>query len=169
MRLKAILVATDLSAASEPALRAAGRLRDETGAQLYVLHVDAFEVPAYFGADQAGRLLHELRSARRDAVKQVTGRVRDCLAGPFETIVVEGSPADTILRVADELAADLIVIGTHGRRGLSRLMMGSEAERILRASARPVIAVREHGYQLAQAPDDLAKTIAQTLPEKRTS
>lgn len=169
MRLEAILVATDLSAASEPALRAAGRLRDATGARLYVLHVDALEVPAYFGADQAGRLLHELRSARRDAVKQVTERVQGYLPGPFETIVVEGSPADTVLRVADELAADLIVIGTHGRRGLARMMMGSVAERILRVSGRPVIAVREQTYELVGAPDDLTRTIAQTLAEERTS
>jgi nucleotide-binding universal stress UspA family protein len=169
MQLKAILVATDLSPASEPALRAAGRLRDASGAQLYVLHVDAFELPAYFGADQAARLLHELRSARRDAVKQVTERVRDSLPGRFETIVVEGSPAETILRVADDLAANLIVIGTHGRRGLSRLMMGSVAERVMNTSGRPVIAVRERTYELARAPDELARTIANILLEERTS
>ena len=160
MRLDSILVATDLSSASEPALRAAHRLREATGARIYVLHVDACELPAYFGSAETERLLHELRSARRDAVKQVKERVEQTLAGPFEIVVVEGSPAETILRVADQIQADLIVIGTHGRRGLSRLMLGSVADRVLRTTLRPVVAVRQDGFELAAAHDDIRATLS---------
>lgn len=163
MRLDSILVATDLSPASEPALRATQRLREATGARVYVLFVDAFELPAYFGSAETERLLHELRSARRDAVKRVQERVERTLAGPFEVVVVEGSPAETILRTADRVEAGLLVIGTHGRRGLSRLMLGSVADRILRTSSRPVAAVRENRYQLAGASDDLRAAIARIL------
>jgi len=59
-----------------------------------------------------------------------------------QTLFVEGLPADEILRAARRARADLVVMGTHGRRGVSRLFMGSVAERVVRESRVPVLTVR---------------------------
>ncbi|MFH1570601.1 MAG: universal stress protein, partial [Gemmatimonadota bacterium] len=60
----------------------------------------------------------------------------------YETQLVEAAPADGILRAARDGAADLVVMGTHGRTGLNRLLLGSVAERVVRESAVPVLTVR---------------------------
>ena len=59
-----------------------------------------------------------------------------------EPIVEVGDPRDTIVETAEKLGADLIVMGTQGRRGLSRVMMGSVAEDVIRQASCPVLAVR---------------------------
>ncbi|MBV8139131.1 MAG: universal stress protein [Deltaproteobacteria bacterium] len=65
------------------------------------------------------------------------------LAGcPHQVVVKSGDPAETIVRVAQELGADLIVMATHGRRGLSHLVMGSVAERVLREAPCLVLTKR---------------------------
>ena len=56
--------------------------------------------------------------------------------------LAEGNPADEILKAAGDLPADLIVMGTHGRRGLSRMVLGSVAEAVMRKAASPVLTVR---------------------------
>jgi universal stress protein A len=56
--------------------------------------------------------------------------------------VAEGDPAEMILRVAEEVHADLIVMGTHGRTGLSRLLMGSVAEQVVRRAPCPVLTMK---------------------------
>ena len=60
----------------------------------------------------------------------------------YETLVISGDPAERVLETARGLAADLIVMGTHGRKGLSRLVLGSVAERVVRESPVPVLTVR---------------------------
>ena len=59
-----------------------------------------------------------------------------------ERTVIDGSPADAILALAQEKGSDLIVVGTHGRRGLRRWFLGSVAEAIMRRSTVPVVVVR---------------------------
>jgi nucleotide-binding universal stress UspA family protein len=61
---------------------------------------------------------------------------------PVETRLERGDPASEILRTADEFGADLIVMGTHGRSGLGRLLMGSVAEAVLREAPSPVLIAR---------------------------
>ena len=60
----------------------------------------------------------------------------------YETLVVNGWPGEAVLKAARDLDADLIVMGTHGRRGLAHLMIGSVAERVVRAAPCPVLTVR---------------------------
>jgi nucleotide-binding universal stress UspA family protein len=79
-----------------------------------------------------------------------------------ECIVLEGSAADTILSLARERAVSLIVLGTHGRRGFDRLMLGSVTERVLRHASCPVLAIRQ------SAPDsDTRNAKVDTVPIRR--
>jgi nucleotide-binding universal stress UspA family protein len=80
-----------------------------------------------------------LKREGRTAVKEV-----DRLAGdiPVETKLLEGSPPQEILNYASEEACDMIVMGTHGRSGVNRLLLGSVAERVVRGSPVPVLTVR---------------------------
>ncbi len=61
---------------------------------------------------------------------------------PVKHLLEEGDPAAEILRVADELKCDLIVMGMHGRRGVARLLMGSVAEHVVRKATCPVLVVK---------------------------
>jgi len=85
------------------------------------------------------------REVRRDSVaglaKLVDGRSALARVGKLE--VVFGDPRDMILRTATELGADMIVMGTHGRRGIPRLVLGSVAEEVVRRATCPVVTVRQ--------------------------
>ena len=82
----------------------------------------------------------------QDRHEEALTQLRDLMAGSFqgawEAEVVAGSPAETIVRVAQEHDADLIVMGTHGRTGLQHVLLGSVAEKVVRLAACPVLTVR---------------------------
>jgi nucleotide-binding universal stress UspA family protein len=84
------------------------------------------------------------RSARQHAKKQLTALVaRARRAGVRATaLLLDGAPHEQILRAARRARADLIVIGTHGRSGLSKVLLGSVAERVIRLAPGPVLTVR---------------------------
>jgi nucleotide-binding universal stress UspA family protein len=142
-----ILVSVDDSEPSHEALDTAIELARTTGATVRVLHVlDELVFPVGFSADAtyAGDVLPRLRS---DAARLLEhARARVSAAGvSVETLLDEGfarRTADVILQAAKDWAADLIVLGTHGRHGASRLFMGSDAEQVLRAAPVPVLLVR---------------------------
>ena len=83
---------------------------------------------------------------RRDRGEEAQTRLRDLVAnafqGPWEVEVAMGPPADTIVRVAQERGADLIVMSTHGRTGLQHVLMGSVAEKVVRLAPCPVLTVK---------------------------
>jgi nucleotide-binding universal stress UspA family protein len=117
-----ILVATDFSDEAEAALRVAIDHARRVGARLHIFHVLS-------GAEV------EVTSLLADAT---------ALAGPDVPVTVastRGDPAAEILRYARGHAIDLIVLGTHGRTGFSRALLGSVADRVLRGAACPVLAV----------------------------
>jgi nucleotide-binding universal stress UspA family protein len=136
---KKILVATDFSSGSDEALDHAIDLAKQTGASLdvvYVLEPIAQELPLGLtpsdGAAQLATIDREL----------VTRAARAVNAGlPCRTSMVEGSAATEIVQRARDLAADLIVIGTHGRRGLAHALLGSVAERVVQRAPCPVLTV----------------------------
>lgn len=143
---KRILVAVDGSPTANRGLKTAIGLAKEQGATLQILHVVDERVPALnpevgIYIDDMFRLLREggkktLATAEAQAVKQGV-RVQTTLV---ETL---GMPvSDMIARQAKKLRSDLIVLGTHGRRGVSRLVMGSDAEGVVRQSAVPVMLIR---------------------------
>ncbi|CAI49108.1 UspA domain protein [Natronomonas pharaonis DSM 2160] len=101
---------------------------------LYVLNTDSAAVSAAAVGGEAHELL---RSQGEEALADADARVDV----PTETALLEGQPADRIVEYADRTGCDLIVMGTHGRGGLGRLLLGSVAERVVRLSSQPVLTV----------------------------
>lgn len=137
---KHIVVAVDFGEASGRACAATATIAKATGARVTVLHAEQFEVPPYFTHQQYDTLEAELRTARTLA----EGHTRDFAAAhglvAGGVAISERPAADAILHAAGE--ADLVVLGSHGRRGPSRWWMGSVSERVAKASPAPVIVVR---------------------------
>ncbi len=139
-----ILVPTDFSSCSDKALELAGKLARDQGAELIAVHVvETGHVPLnaviHPGGDIEGV---EVRAHMTKLGQHELERRVQALPIPAERKrlhIAEGSPASTICQVARELGADLIVMGTHGRTGLAHLLMGSVAERVVRAAKIPVL------------------------------
>jgi len=142
-----ILHPTDFSRASAPALRRAVALARACRAPLVLLHVMTPPSP-FIGEDTPpSSYVDLLILARRSAKRRLAAvfvRVRRT-GVRARAVFAEGLPADAILRAARRMRADLIVMGTHGRTGVSRVFMGSVAERVVRQSRCPVLTVRAHG------------------------
>lgn len=145
MTFKRILVPVDSSAPSMKGLAAAIKLAREGRGRLKLLHVvDRF--PAYAvpeGAVDIGPLMDAIKAAGRKTLARLEKRARDAGARP-ETQLAElfgGRTADAIVGAAKRWRADLIVMGTHGRRGVQRALLGSDAELVLRHSPIPVLLV----------------------------
>lgn len=140
-----VLMGTDFSDYSKEALDDAILLAKQFGAELYLLHV--FDVPTYIPgvASVSGPEVFEwIRTFREEEQKRLESlaeqvRQRGVAVHP---ILKEGVPFREILKAAKEISADLIVLGTHGRTGLDRLMMGSVAERVVRRSPCRILLVR---------------------------
>jgi nucleotide-binding universal stress UspA family protein len=142
-----ILHPTDFSRASAPAFRRAVALARACRAPLVLLHVMTPPSPFIDEGAPPSTYIDLLLLARRSARRRlaaVLGRVRRT-GVRAQAIFAEGLPADEILRAARRTRADLIVMGTHGRTGVSRVFMGSVAERVVRESRCPVLTVRAHG------------------------
>lgn len=141
-----ILVPIDGSETSHKALEEAVRLAGLTGGRLRILHVvdplahvNGFEASAVYLAD----LLPELLKAGRELVEQA--RLDAGGGDKVETEVVESAGqavSEIIVERAREWGADIIVLGTHGRRGIERIVMGSDAEQVVRTAHVPVLLVR---------------------------
>ncbi|KWA28757.1 universal stress protein [Burkholderia territorii] len=141
-----ILVALDGSDTSSRALDAALNLASETGAQLTPVYVVDFLVPAYdtYGYDPSilvDAFREEGLRVTEDAAKRM--KARDVAGTPqISNVAPAGEDvAQRIVGLAGELDADLIVIGTHGRRGFRRVVLGSVAERVLRQARCPVLMI----------------------------
>jgi len=139
---KNILAATDFSETAERAVTLAGGLARHFSAGLHLLHVAVLVEDSTLGEDgrnQLEQLLATGEDARRELLEKRTGD-NDVSVTP---LVVRGiSPDEVIVETASNLGCDLIVMGTHGRRGLSHLFLGSVAERVVRTSSTPVLTLR---------------------------
>ncbi|MGH7369639.1 MAG: universal stress protein [Candidatus Methylomirabilaceae bacterium] len=147
-KITRILNPTDFSMAAEGPSRLAARLAMRTQASLIVLHVLP---PEPGGAEPApGALVDESRKQLQlwfeTVVREETQRFL-----PIEYQVAIGAPAQGILWAVGETGADLVVMGTHGRSGVSRLLMGSVTESVMRAAPVPILALKmgERGDRLA--------------------
>ncbi len=83
-----------------------------------------------------------LHDHNEEALTQLRDLMPDSFQGAWEADVATGSPAETIVRIAQERGADLIVMGTQGRTGLSHVLLGSVAEKVVRLAPCPVLTVR---------------------------
>jgi len=139
---KNILVATDFSEAANIALEHAMDIARSSGAKLIVVH--AYEIPVYpypdaFVPTPPG-LASQIEEAARKALHDLCNR-QAARGVSIEPVLCEGRAWREIQRVADERNVDLIVIGTHGRTGVARVMLGSVAEKVVRTSTHPVLVV----------------------------
>jgi nucleotide-binding universal stress UspA family protein len=173
---KKILCAVDLDDNIAIALDVAEPIARQDDAQVVVLHV----VPVVLRAE-AIPLSAELYKSQVDAARwKLAELARTHLRGLKCEVVVElGDPAAIIIAMADQLAADLLVLTTHGRRGLSRLILGSVAETVMRRVSCPVMTARDsHADRLAVghwmtahpvtvSPDDNLSTVSERMHEGR--
>lgn len=143
---KRILAPVDGSQASVKALVAALQLARETGARVMLLHViDALDVLSY--GDAYGPYLSDLERIARDAGEKVLtdcGEIARSAGIEAESRLVHTAGTrfgTTVAKAAEDWKADAVVIGSHGRRGFSRFVMGSGAEDVARSSSIPVMIV----------------------------
>ncbi len=148
MKFKKILVATDFSEASLGALETAFDLALQGGSSVYLVHV----MDPYVIAGDPTLILHtsvegtsrEVRQRLEELIPQEWREDGDGLSPVVQSHVLEGSgPARAITKFAEEKDVDLVVLGTHGQTGLTRLLMGSTAESLLRYAPCPVLVVKQ--------------------------
>jgi nucleotide-binding universal stress UspA family protein len=142
---KLILVPTDFSAPAAHALRYAAALGARFEAHLLVIYADLFVPHVDFTISAAGVFdigREDLIEAAREQL-QTFAETNISTAMPYDVRVMAGTPVDTILAQVRESGANLIVMGTHGRTGLRRLLFGSVTEAVMRVAPVPVIAVHE--------------------------
>jgi nucleotide-binding universal stress UspA family protein len=138
LAIKNVLFATDFSDNSKIAFRVACALARDYGAHLVIMHVAA-PLIGFYGE---GAVIPEPQ-AYEDSLREELELVRPTDPNvPVEYQLAEGDAASEILRIAKECKADVIVLGTHGRSGISRLLMGSVAETVLRRAPCPVLTVK---------------------------
>jgi nucleotide-binding universal stress UspA family protein len=140
-----ILVPTDFSAGSEAAWRAAQRLAGALGAELVLLHVFV-ETPLFFEGPFAGERVREVyASARAWVQEQIDKWAADARATgrTVRAALRTGVPYQEIVAAARDEGADLVVLGTHGRGGLDRALLGSVADRVIRTAPCPVMTIRD--------------------------
>ena len=141
-----ILVPVDFSEISAHALRAASLLAAHCGsARIIAAYANWFEAPPYFTVGRLAELQTEFRESLQLAEHSLGAFVRSTLGASADAVegrAMEALPADGIRQLAALKNANLIVMGTHGRSGLNRWMLGSVAERVLRESPVPVLTVR---------------------------
>ena len=152
MARSVILFPTDFSTASDAALPHAETLAREKSATLLILHVE--EPPLAYGSGELYYGLPEPSSERLlKMLEQITPTDPTV---SFKHRLTMGDPAGEIVRIAGEEGAEMIVLCTHGRSGMSRMLMGSVAETVVRRAPCPVLVYRA-------APETLVRRKAEAL------
>ncbi|MDP1708072.1 MAG: universal stress protein [Gammaproteobacteria bacterium] len=149
-RLHTLLAATDLSAPSRHAALRAALLARETGARLELLHVlessALHELQRLFG--EGGAALQErLRTQAREALAQLAADVGEPLGLSAGQHLVEGAVLESITAQANLLDASLLILGAHGAGFMRHWLLGANAERLLRKTLRPILAVKQRPHE----------------------
>jgi len=147
MNASKILVPTDFSTLGQAALEMATSLARDQGAKLLIVHVE--EPPVAYGG---GELYYGLEEPNREALQRMLSEVvpTDTTVN-YEHRLIVGSPATAIVFLAEKENVDMIVMPTHGRTGLSRLLMGSVAEEVVRKAKCPVLTIKSAAKRLEKA------------------
>lgn len=144
--LKSILVGTDFSLCAARAFEIAVSLAASQGARIHLLHVLVEPIQAF---DVAGALPYLDVKTQKEWEEATRKRLAKAVASAGKrgvtatSDIVWGRPSDSLVETAAKMKASLIVLGTHGRGALEKLLIGSTAERVLRLSPIPVLTVRE--------------------------
>lgn len=152
MNIKSILFPTDFSHYNDAALEYASRLAAESGAKLHVVHVhDTRDLGSAMGEASylyAAEWEHEQHRAER----RLTHVIPPIPGVTYEHHSLKGVPDSEIVGFATDQHIDLIVMASHGRSGLSRIVMGSIAEGVMRKAPCPVLVVKQpHGTEEVKA------------------
>lgn len=167
MQIKQILVPTDFSENAEHALSYAVELAKECSAKLHLLHTPV--VPTYLlmdlsyspGPEAVTRILNDAQDALDEQVKGVAAAGVEHLAA-----IREGTVHEVIRDYAKEHDIDLVVVGTHGRTGVSKLMYGSVTERVLKTVHTPIIVIPPEGGRM---PSSIVMAFDFSAPAKRAA
>ncbi len=144
MNARKILCPTDFSQHTDAALGYASALAAESGATLYIVHVDEYRNASAALGEVALNYNAPWEAADRSEVRQKLKQVKPTVSRvDFEHRYLEGGPVHEIIDFAARERMDLIVMGSHGRTGLSRLLMGSVAEGVARRAPCPVLIVKQ--------------------------
>jgi universal stress protein A len=155
MTIKRILVATDFSLDADAALAYGLALAKVVPACIHVLHVVENPLAAgawstdLYSAELAGLQINLVRSAEQQLRAGI--RTIDRPGVKITTEVRTGSPVAAIVDCARERRSDLIVVGSHGRTGISRMLMGSVAEAVVRSAPCPVLVIRPVEHETTAA------------------
>jgi nucleotide-binding universal stress UspA family protein len=146
IKLERILVPTDFSDCAKQAVTYASELAKRFGAELHLLHVVQPPLAAYpYAAAIPDEALHPEGPAKEELeVLEVPNAEQ---ISQVQRTIRTGTPFVDIVRHAKENDMDLIVIGTHGRTGLTHMLLGSVAEKVVRKAPCPVLTVRPKGHQ----------------------
>lgn len=144
MEIKKILFTTDFSEGTAHAMKYAIGMAKQFGARLIILHV-VHNIFAYPGLHIPHESFDIMNTELEDSAKKAMQRL--CLTAgdsckDIDSTVVHGVPYEEILKYAADKKIDLLIIGTHGRKGLDRVLLGSTAERIVRSAQCPVLTIR---------------------------
>jgi universal stress protein A len=149
--VRRILVPTDFSESSEHAFGYAVAMALEKDAELDVLHV----VEKFMDYSLLYSDIFPFQRPAKDMYREIEERIREKIARSLEghakeglrarALVTTGSPYTEIVRMAEQEGADLIVIATHGRSGLTHAILGSTAEKVVRRAPCPVLVIRKNG------------------------
>ena len=139
MTFHKILIAIDKTESAEKVAQSGLQLAQQFGSEVALVSI--VDSTVYSGNDEASsRELEEMKdfnfnASQRRVIENVFKKY------PVKTFVEEGKPAEVIIRVAERFGADVIVMGTHGRKGLSHLIMGSVAEDVIKNSKKPCVVI----------------------------
>lgn len=179
MTLDHLLLPTDFSACADHALTYAAEVADRFDARLHVLHVINELDPDWYGITNAQERAVELREQiREEAHDRLHDLAPDSGVDTTVSLQLSFDVADSIHEYVDEQPIDLVVMGTHGRRGLDRLMLGNVADKIVRHASCPVMTVREEApwpgaedeaaFQDVLAPIDFSEHAREALRASKT-
>ena len=148
-----IVFPTDFSTAGQAALAMASSLARDKGGKLVIVHVE--EPPMAYGG---GELYYGIDEPDQDELRRMLVEVMPTDPSvPCEHRLVVGSPATAIVQLAEQEGAEMIVMPTHGRTGLLRMLMGSVAEEVVRKAKCPVLTVKAAAAKPAQSATAAAK------------
>jgi nucleotide-binding universal stress UspA family protein len=135
-----ILCPIDFDANSPAALEFAGKIALETGARIFLLHIVPWTVAAV--PIDASQVLAELKQSATTRLQQLAKEKLDGRVANEIIVTVANNAGAEVVRVAREWKADVVIMVTHGRKGLSHVVLGSVAERVVRESPCPVLTLR---------------------------
>jgi universal stress protein A len=148
MEIRSILLSIDFSEGSSQALQYAADIARRYGAKLYLLYVvhEIVEAGGWYVPHPS--MDNVYKDLVKDAQKELDGYGLEELKGlnGIERRVLRGAPHEEIVKFASDNKTDLIIIGTHGRRGIDRILFGSTAAYVVRHAPCPVLTVRLPKY-----------------------